>query len=290
MTIPTSQHPALQPGQVAVITGGASGIGLATAKAMLALGLKVCIGDCHEQNLQLALAELTAQARAAGQGPEQIMGQQLDTADFAQMTVFRDRVMETFGQVNLLMNNAGIGRPSSSWTALPAWQEVLGVNLMGVVHGVQAFTQVMLDQGQPGLIINTGSKQGITCPPGSPAYNVSKAGVKALTESLAHELRNQPHSQVSAHLLVPGFVYTGMMKARLPEKPAAAWTPEQTVAFMLESLDNGDFYILCPDGEVTRAMDEKRIAWAAADLIENRPALSRWHPDFAKAFAEYMQS
>ncbi len=114
-----------------------------------------------------------------------------------------------------------------------------------------------------------------------------KAGVKALTEGLAYTLREKG-TAVSAHLLIPGFTYTGMIARRLPEKPAAAWTSEQVVDFMLESLQRGDFYILCPGKETTRAQDEKRIAWIAGDLIENRPALSRWHPEWKATFARYM--
>ena len=72
------------------------------------------------------------------------------------------------------------------------------------------------------------------------------------------------------------------------EKPAAAWSPEQVADFLLESLSKGDFYILCPDNDVTRAMDEKRMAWHMGDIIENRPALSRWHPDYKDAFAAFM--
>jgi NAD(P)-dependent dehydrogenase (short-subunit alcohol dehydrogenase family) len=139
-------------------------------------------------------------------------------------------------------------------------------------------------------VINTGSKQGITQPPGDTAYNVSKSGVKALTEGLAHTLRQQTGGRVSAHLLIPGFTYTGMVAAHVPAKPAAAWTAEQVVEFMLERLAAGDFYILCPDNDVTRAMDEKRIAWMAGDLIENRPALSRWHPEWEGPFREWMES
>jgi short-subunit dehydrogenase len=133
------------------------------------------------------------------------------------------------------------------------------------------------------LIVNTGSKQGITTPPGNPAYNVSKAGVKSYTEALAHELRNLPASKVSAHLMIPGWVHTGMTAASGAPKPDGAWSADQAVEFMLASLERGDFYILCPDNDVPRSLDEKRIAWAAGDIIENRPALSRWHPDFAEA-------
>ncbi len=164
---------------------------------------------------------------------------------------------------------------------------MIGVNLLGVLHCVQAFVPGMVAADQPGIIINTGSKQGITQPPGNTAYNVTKAGVKALTEGLAHTLRQQTGDRVSAHLLIPGFTFTGMTR-RAPEKPAGAWSPEQVVDFMFERLDAGDFYILCPDKEVTRAMDEKRMAWAMGDVIENRPALSRWHPDWQQAFADFM--
>ncbi|AKI02989.1 hypothetical protein IMCC20628_04313 [Hoeflea sp. IMCC20628] len=116
------------------------------------------------------------------------------------------------------------------------------------------------------------------------------AGVKAFTEALEHELRNTSDCQISAHLLIPGFVYTPLTSRGRSEKPDAAWTPEQTVDFMIDSLEKGDFYILCPDNDVDRATDEKRIAWAAGDIIENRPPLSRWHPDYAEAFKDYLKT
>ena len=97
----------------------------------------------------------------------------------------------------------------------------------------------------------------------------------------------RPDCRVSAHLLIPGFVYTGFTKARgIAEKPAGAWEPEQVGRFPAAGLGAGDFYMLCPDNETTREMDEKRIRWAAEDIIENRPALSRWHPDYKDAFAQ----
>jgi NAD(P)-dependent dehydrogenase (short-subunit alcohol dehydrogenase family) len=167
------------------------------------------------------------------------------------------------------------------------WQRILGVNLWGVINGSQVFAPGMIARGRPGLIINTGSKQGITTPPGDPAYNVSKAGVKAFTEALQHELRNAAGARLSAHLLIPGFVFTGLTSRGRSEKPAAAWTPEQTIDFMIERVEAGDFYILCPDNDVPRRLDERRILWAAGDIVENRPALSRWHPDFAAAFAAF---
>jgi NAD(P)-dependent dehydrogenase (short-subunit alcohol dehydrogenase family) len=198
-------------------------------------------------------------------------------------------VRKRFGGTDILMNNAGVQPGSGMFGPAASWERVLGVNLWGVIHGSQVFAPGMIERGRPGLIINTGSKQGITTPPGDPAYNVAKAGVKAFTEALAHELRNTPGGRLSAHLLIPGFVFTGLTAKGRSEKPPGAWTPEQTVDFMMQRLEAGDFYILCPDNDVSRSLDERRILWAAGDIVENRPALSRWHPDYAEAFAAFVK-
>ncbi|MET0357830.1 MAG: SDR family NAD(P)-dependent oxidoreductase, partial [Pararhizobium sp.] len=186
------------------------------------------------------------------------------------------------------MNNAGIQPGSALFGPLENWERVMAVNLGGVVNGTRVFGPGMIAHGEPGLIINTGSKQGITTPPGDPAYNVAKAGVKAFSEALEHELRNTAGCRIASHLLIPGFVYTGLTANGRTEKPEAAWTPEQTVDFMMDSIARGDFYILCPDNDVSRDLDEKRILWAAGDIVENRPPLSRWHPDHAEAFRTYL--
>ncbi len=114
--------------------------------------------------------------------------------------------------------------------------------------------------------------------------------MKAFTEALQHELRNMPNCKISAHLLIPGFVFTPLTSRGRSEKPAGAWTPDETVDFMLTSLEAGDFYILCPDNDVDRATDERRILWAAGDIVENRPPLSRWHPDYADRFAAFVKA
>ncbi len=275
----------LRRGGVAVVTGGASGIGLAAAKAFAARAMRVAIADLGADRLAAAAAEIAA---AGGGDAGAVMTAEVDVADAVAVRDFAQAVRDRFGGPDLLMNNAGI-EPSSSCLAADNWQRVLAVNLGGVVNGVQAFVPGMVDRGEPGVVINTGSKQGITTPPGNPAYNVSKAGLKAFTEALAHELRNLPGARVTAHLLIPGFVFTGLTRRDRTEKPAAAWTPEETVDFMLERLAAGDFYILCPDNDVSRALDERRILWAAGDVVENRPALSRWHPDHADAFAAFVR-
>ena len=278
-------HPALIPNSVAVVTGGAAGIGLAAATKFARLGLRVCIADLGEERLASAAAVLSG---AAPGGAASVMAVAADVSRVDDVKKLELAVRQRFGGVDVLMNNAGVQPGSGIFGPAANWQNVIGINLWGVIHGTQVFVPGMIERGRPGLIINTGSKQGITTPPGDPAYNVAKAGVKAFTEALQHELRSLPDARLSAHLLIPGFVFTGLTAKGRTEKPAAAWTPEQTVDFMIEKLSGGDFYILCPDNDVPRHVDERRILWAAGDIVENRPALSRWHPDYADAFAKFM--
>ena len=279
-------HPALAPGATAVITGAASGIGLAAATRFAQAGLNVVMADLPGEALGAAQAAVAqTAARPAG-----VLAVPTDVSSFEAVEDLRAMAQRVFGAPSVLMNNAGTGlNPGGAAQNLPGWKRLIDVNFWGVAHGVHAFVPGMIASGRPGLVINTGSKQGITTPPGNAAYNVSKAGVKVLTEQLAHELRNTDGAQVTAHLLIPGFVFTGMT-ARGREKPPAAWTPDQTIDFMLHSLGEGAFYILCPDNDVDRATDVKRIRWAAGDIAENRPALSRWHPDWKAKFEAYMAS
>ena len=209
--------------------------------------------------------------------------------DMSRITSFALRGIEA-EPIDVLMNNAGTAPGGGPWDNIDRWRRVLEVNLWGVINGVQTFAPAMLAQNTAGAIVNTGSKQGITCPPGDTAYNVSKAGVKAMTEALAHSLRNEPGALVSAHLLIPGSTFTGMTSRGRTEKPPGAWTPDQVVDMLLDGMANGDFYILCPDNEVTRDTDNRRILWAARDIVENRPALSRWHPDYKETFERFLKA
>lgn len=271
-------------GRVAVITGGASGIGLATAKRLAADGMRVVLADREGDALQAAVEAVAA---VSAGGPEDTIAFPCDVADPGHLLRLVEETDAAYSDVALLMNNAGIGaNPGKPWQNLDGWKQLIEVNFWGVVHGVQAFAERMVAGGRPAMIVNTGSKQGITTPPGNLAYNVSKAALKVYTEGLAHELRNTAGGRVSAHLLIPGFTYTGITEGAT-SKPAGAWAPEQVTDFMMLSLAQGDFYILCPDNETERGTDERRMAWAVGDIIANRPALSRWHPDWKEAFAAF---
>jgi NAD(P)-dependent dehydrogenase (short-subunit alcohol dehydrogenase family) len=274
----------LEPGRTAVITGAADGVGRAAAFKFAALGLNVLLADRNAEGLARAVEA----ARALSPGGAVMETFVLDVANADQVLALKHEAFDRFGDVAVLMNNAGIGGGGGPFGPPDSWARVLGVNLWGVIHGVQAFGEAMIAQDRPAAIINTGSKQGITTPPGDTAYNVSKAGVKVLTEALEHQLRNAKGGKVRAHLLIPGFTFTGITRPAGIEKPPGAWTAEQVIDFALERMAAGDFYILCPDNEVTRDMDNARITWAAQDITQNRPPLSRWHSDWKDAFAAFM--
>lgn len=280
------QHPAVNKNSVAVITGGAAGIGLAAASRFASLGLKVCIADMGDERLSQAATLLSA---LAPRGAFSIMTQESDVSSIEEVQKLKVAVRERFGGTDILMNNAGIQPGSTMFGSAESWRRVLDVNLWGIINGTQVFLPDMIGRGRPGLVINTGSKQGITTPPGDPAYNVSKAGVKVFTEALSHELRNTPNCKITAHLLIPGFVFTELTAKGRTEKPSGAWTPDETIDFAFKRIDAGDFYILCPDNEASRGLDEKRILWGAGDIVENRPPLSRWVPAYAEAFAKFLK-
>ena len=277
-----SAHPAIAADRVAVVTGGASGIGFAVAERLGQAGMRIVLADLPGAALEQACERLAAAGIVC-------RAQATDVGDPAAVAALADAA-QAVGEVSLLMNNAGREGGGGILADRAIWTGTLDTNLMGPLHGIQSFLPAMLEADWPCTIVNTGSKQGITLPPGDTAYNVSKAALKALTESLAHDLL-KTNGRLSAHLLIPGFTFTGFSTRRgIAKRPTGAWSADQVAEFMLESMARGDFYILCPDNDVSRATDEKRIAWAAEDIIRNRPALSRWHPDHAEGFDAFMRA
>ena len=267
-------HPAIAPGNLAVITGAADGIGLAAARRLAGMGMRVALVDVAADKLEAAKAEI-------GEAASIHVVDVSDRAAVAQLAA-------SLGPVSVLMGNAGIGGGGDIFADPAGWDRILSVNLMGMVHVAQCFVPAMAESGAPGLVINTGSKQGITQPPGNTAYNISKSGVKSLTEGLAHSLREKQGCRVTAHLLIPGFTYTGMMKRFIAEQPPAAWTPDQVVDTMLDGIARGEFYLWCLDNETTWEVDARRVLWNAQDITEGRPALSRWHAAYKEACARFV--
>ncbi len=272
------QAPLFAAGNVAVITGAASGIGRAAAERLAQAGMRLVLFDRDAAGLAAVAGSLSAELRT-------MTG---DVSQIADVERLRDAAFEAFGSVSVLMNNAAIGGAGSdNWSGLEAWRKIIEVNLWGVVNGVHAFTPALIRQESRAAIINTGSKQGITNPPGAPAYNVAKAGVKTLTEQLAYGLR-EANSAVSAHLLVPGWTFTGLTSTPDGKQPPGAWLPGQVVERMIAGVEAGDFYIICPDNMVPSELDAARILWGAQDMTQNRPALSRWHPDWKVRFDSFI--
>jgi NAD(P)-dependent dehydrogenase (short-subunit alcohol dehydrogenase family) len=197
---------AFAPGRAAIITGGASGIGLAMARQLAVFGMRVCIADHDRDALQAAVAQI---ATVAHNGDADVLAVEVDVSSTADIERLAESAFNRSGDIALLMNNAATFQGSDALSDADGWRRVLDVNVLGVLNGLQRIGRAMVDRGKPGFIVNTGSKQGITTPPGNTAYNASKAAVKALTEGLAHTLRNSPNCAISAHLVIPGFTYTG---------------------------------------------------------------------------------
>lgn len=290
-------------GATALISGGASGIGFAMAQLCRKHGMHVALIDYNTQNLQAAHQALTATSTSKDASLK-TEAYQLDVGDLNAWKSILPKFQSAFPSLDLLMLNAGASvKPSTKqvYEDVEYFHKTLNTNIYGVINGLSVFLPLLQQSAKSssdtlqgsssshGIII-TGSKQGITNPPGAgnPAYNMSKSAIKTLAEHLAHDLRTPTSPSftpgVSVHLLIPGWTFTGLSGNSGPtpsdevlaRKNAGAWLPSQVVEYAERKIEQGSFYIVCPDGDVDEELDAARMEWAMGDVIQGRSALSRW--------------
>ena len=202
-------------GKVAVVTGAASGIGLAVATSASAAGMKVVLADIEEGPLKEAAAALAAQGA-------DVLPVPTDVSSGESVEALRDQALAHYGAVHLLHNNAGVGTGGPIWTVPEAdWRWILGVNLWGVVHGIRVFVPLLVEQGE-GHVVNTASVAGLTSPPFLGPYNATKHAVVTISETLYADLR-AAGSPVGVSVLCPGFVRTRIHESG---RNRPAWAPE----------------------------------------------------------------
>lgn len=278
-------HPAIREGAVAVITGAAVGIGYAIARRVASEGMNIVLFDRDSDALNVASKTILNEFPKV-----KLLAIQGDVTSENDLHQLYERSCE-FGEVSLLVNNAAIINRAGPWDEMSKWRTLMDVNFWSVLMLQRLFVETMFSQKGAAAIVNLGSKEGITTRPGNAAYSLSKAAIKVLTEQLAHELREKVGDRISAHLLIPGYTYTPMNFPGMTsetQKPDSPWTADQVANRMIEKMAEGDFYIFCEDNESSWELDQRRMQWAADDMIENRPALSRWHEDYVDQFAAYI--
>lgn len=194
--------------KVAVITGGASGIGRAIADRCVREGMKVVLADIEEETLAKVEKELTSMGAT-------VLAVRTDVSKASDVEELAQKTLEAFGEVHLLVNNAGVIGGSTIWESTVAdWEWIMGVNLWGVIHGVRVFVPLMLAQGTEGHIVNTASVSGLVSGPGNGwgIYRVTKHGVVTLSETLYYELAERG-AKLKVSILCPGAVNTQIMEA-----------------------------------------------------------------------------
>lgn len=271
-------------GALALITGGAGGVGFAFAQ------------HCRRQGMHLALLDINKDSLSAASSVLQKIDNKLltltyeiDVSDLSAWSAVKSDLEGKFQTIDLLMLNAGFGiRTTTPWSDASYFQKTLATNYFGMINGLVTFLPFVTKSTGPSAVVLTGSKQGITNPPGNPAYNASKSAVKTTAEQLAYDLRTEGSSifapHVSAHLLVPGWAFTGLSgnvgpvedEVALKNKPHGAWLPSQVAEYGVKKINEGKFYIICPDTDVDESLDNARMTWATQDITEGRSALSRW--------------
>ncbi|OJJ59555.1 hypothetical protein ASPSYDRAFT_43938 [Aspergillus sydowii CBS 593.65] len=278
----------LQNQKTALITGAASGIGFAVAKLCRSRGMHLALLDVDAVNLPKARDVLASVDESL-----KTESYTIDVGDKSQWDSVAAKVQSTFPTIDLVLLNAARGtkpKDSNPWVNnTDYWRQIFDTNVFGPINGISALLPLLKKDTTPKSIVITGSKQGITNPPGggNPAYNSTKGAIKILTEHLAHDLRSDAATaHISAHLLVPGWTWTGLMGNVGPtdegqvKKMKGSWAPSQVAEELERGLQNGSFYIICPDDDVDQALDKARMQWGCDDILEDRPALSRWEKEW----------
>jgi len=262
--------------RVAVITGGASGIGFATAERLAAEGMKIVLADIEPSALEAAAKKLESSGAA-------VLGVRTDVSKADDVERLAQKALERFGGVHVVFNNAGVAVTGEAWeNSIADWEWVLGVNLWGVIHGIRTFVPILLRQNEPAHVVSTASMAGLTSNPGMAVYNVTKHAVVTLSETLHHDLALRG-SPVKASVLCPGFINTRIMDSArnrqsdakhdpptpeasalgasielaLREGVATGFAPSHVAEKVFEAIRDERFYIYAAQPEILGAVKQR---------------------------------
>ncbi|PRC95021.1 SDR family NAD(P)-dependent oxidoreductase [Solimicrobium silvestre] len=250
--------------KVAVITGAAEGIGKAIALACAAEGMKLVLADIDADKLAATVAEISAR-------DTEVIGQVTDVSKSSAVDALADAAFARFGQVNLLVNNAGVAFAKNAWeTTEEDWNWLMGINLYGVTHALRAFIPRMLAGGADGHIVNTASIAGLISEPSLAAYNVSKFGVVTLSEGLQHDLVLRK-ANINVSVLCPGWVNTRIIES---ERHRASEDRTDVAKLDKVSIKTG----LAVTKAVQAGMSAEQVASATLDAVKHNQFYILTHP------------
>lgn len=231
-------------------------------------------------------ADALASAKSSLQSRGTIATHKMDVASLSDWADLKSALDKSGTRLDFLHLNAGIGF-ESPWTDNASFRKMFDVNLFGIINGINTFVKDFDSHSGPEqkAIVITGSKQGITNPPGRPAYNATKAAVKSVAEHLNFDLAKSAPA-TSVHMLVPGWTFTGLTGGGgMKEKPAGAWSAEQVAEYLYKKMGEGVFYVICPDNDVDWETDRKRMTWTMGDVVFERQPQSRWREEYKEEAA-----